>query len=115
MKLPTTFEALVDQADKLHLYKNLVRQLNKDCLLANIDQDFDEDFAPSDLIVSLQEIVYHLIQEKFTEYLNFLYIVDVAEEKIKQLDGSEVLNLLEQVAFLILLREWQKVWYRNYY
>jgi len=42
-----------------------------------------------------------------------LYIVDVAEDQIKKLDGSDLVELSEQVSFLILKREWQKVWFRN--
>jgi len=53
------------------------------------------------------------LQEKFNDYLNLLYIVDVSEEKIKQLDGSDAIQLSEQVTFLILKREWQKVWFKN--
>ena len=56
-----------------------------------------------------------LISEKFSDYLNLLYIIDVPEMQVKQLDGSDTLVLSEQVAFLILKREWQKVWFRNKY
>mgnify|MGYP003608609202 FL=1 len=51
----------------------------------------------------------------FAEYLNLLYIIDVSEEQIKKLDGSDVFKLSEDVTFLILKREWQKVWFRNKY
>ena len=61
------------------------------------------------------EKIYRLIQYKFTEYLNLLYIIDVSEQEIKKLDGSDLVFLAEQVAFLILKREWQKVWFRNKY
>ena len=61
----------------------------------------------------IQEKVYKLIQNKFAEYLNLLYIIDVSENEIKKLDGSDISELSEQVTFLILKREWQKVWFRN--
>jgi len=115
MNTIATFEDLIKEANQLDLYKNLIHQLNKDFLLANIDLDFDEDILPTSLKLLLHEIIYQLIQEKFAEYLNLLYIIDVSENKIKQLDGSDTLRLSEQVAFLILRREWQKVWYRNNY
>ena len=115
MQFPSTFESLIDEASQIGLYQNLVKQLNKDFLLANIDLDFDEDILPTSLKLILHETVYQLIQEKFAEYLNLLYIIDVSEEKIKQLDGGDTVVLSEQVAFLILLREWQKVWYRYNY
>jgi len=34
---------------------------------------------------------------------------------MKQLDGSDLVKLSEEVSFLILKREWQKVWFRNKY
>ena len=97
-----------DQAD-------CVVQLNKDFQLANIDLDFHEDVLPSSLKLLLHETVYKLIQEKFMEYLNLLYIIDVSESQVKALDGDDVLKLSEDVSFLKLKREWQKVWFKNKY
>lgn len=115
MNLPATFEALISEAEALELYPKLVQQINKDFLLANIDLDFDTDILPSSLKYLLHETIFRLIQEKFAEYLNLLYIVDVSEIKIKQLDGSDTLKLAEHVTFLVLQREWQKVWFRYKY
>tara|TARA_R110002126_G_C10331941_1_gene489965 strand:- start:525 stop:872 length:348 start_codon:yes stop_codon:yes gene_type:complete len=113
MNLPATFVDLIEEANQLDLYEKLILQLNKDFLLANIDLDFHEEVLPSSLKLILHETVYKLIQEKFTEYLNLLYIIDVSEKQVKALDGSDILKLSEDVAFLILKREWQKVWYKN--
>ena len=113
MQLPTTFEALIENANALTLYPKLIQQVNKDFLLANIDLDFEDEILPSSLKYLLHEVIYKLIQEKFADYLNLLYIVDVSEEKIKRLDGSDTLKLSEQVTFLLLQRAWQKVWYRH--
>lgn len=115
MQLPKTFESLIEQARELDLYKKLVLQLNKDFLLANIDLDFHQDVLPSSLKLILHETVYKLIQEKFSEYLNLLYIIDVSEKQVKALDGEDTLKLSEDVTFLILKREWQKVWFKNKY
>ena len=115
MQLPTTFDALIEDAQSLDLYKKLILQLNKDLLLANIDLDFHEDILPSSLKLLLHETVYKLIHEKFTDYLNLLYIIDVPEKQVKALDGEDTLKLSEAVSFLILKREWQKVWFRNQY
>ncbi len=108
-----TIHEILDKASNEALYKKLIFQLNKDFLYANIDLDFDEDIQPESLKLILHETVYKLIQEKFDKYLNLLYIIDVSEDKIKHLDGSDVVKLSEQVTFLILKREWQKVWFRN--
>lgn len=115
MKLPVTFEALIDEANRSELYTKLIFQLNKDFLLANIDLDFHEEILPSSLKLLLHETVYKLIQEKFMDYLNLLYIIDVPEKQVKALDGEDTLKLSEEVSFLILKREWQKVWFRNKY
>ncbi|WP_298237638.1 hypothetical protein [uncultured Algibacter sp.] len=115
MQLPKTFESLIEEANQLDLYRKLILQLNKDFLLANIDLDFHEDILSTSLKLLLHETVYKLIQEKFMEYLNLLYIIDVPEKQVKALDGDDVVKISEAVTFLILKREWQKVWYRNKY
>jgi hypothetical protein len=115
MQLPNTFDGLIEEATQLDLYKKLIFQLNKDFLLANLDLDLHEEVLPTSLKLILHEMVYKLIQEKFTEYLNLLYIIDVSEQRVKALDGDDVLKLSEDVALLILQREWQKVWFKNKY
>lgn len=115
MQLPSTLEDLINEANQLNLYNKLVFQLNKDFKLANIDLDFHEDILPTSLKLLLHETIYKLIQEKFTDYLNLLYIIDVPENKIKALDGNDTLQLSEDVSFLILKREWQKVYLKNKY
>lgn len=115
MNLPSTFDNLIEQATKQELYIKLIRQIYKDFLYANIDLELDEDIKPASLKLLLHETVYRLINEKFADYLNLLYIIDVSEDKVRQLDGSDTLKLSEQVAFLILQREWQKVWFKNRY
>ncbi len=113
--LPKTFEDLIAKTESLNLYSKLIQQINKDFLLANIDLDFEPNILPSSLKYLLHDVIYKLIQEKFADYLNLLYIIDVSEEKVKQLDGSDTLKLSEEVSFLVLQREWQKVWFRNQY
>ncbi|MCB0398262.1 MAG: hypothetical protein KDD26_01320 [Winogradskyella sp.] len=115
MALPVNFEELITEANALHLYKKLIIQLNKDLLFANIDLEFNEDTLPTSLKLVLQDTVFHLIQHKFSDYLNLLYQVDVSEQKIKTLDGEDTIQLSEDVTFLILQREWQKVWYKSKY
>lgn len=115
MSLPTNFEDLITQANTLNLYTKLIVQLNKDLLYANVDLEFDEETLPTSLKLVLHETIFHLIQNKFSDYLNLLYIVDVSELKIRGLDGNDQLQFSEEVTFLILQREWQKVWYKAKY
>ena len=110
---PKSTDFLLSEAESENLYVKLIEQLNKDFNLANEAIDFPLSTKPAELKVQLHEKIYRLIQYKFAEYLNLLYIIDVAEDQIKKLDGSDLVELSEQVAFLVLKREWQKVWFRN--
>ena len=112
---PKNTDLLLSEAEKEALYLKLIEQINKDFNLANEGIDFPLSIAPHELKIQLHEKIYRLIQYKFAEYLNLLYIIDVSEEEVKKLDGSDLIQLSEQVAFLILKREWQKVWFRNKY
>ena len=112
---PISTEDLLSEAEKENLYSKLIEQINKDFNLANEGIDFPQSTSPNELKLQLHEKIYRLIQYKFAEYLNLLYIIDVPEETIKQLDGSDLVALSEQVSFLILKREWMKVWFRNKY
>lgn len=112
---PLNTDHLLSEAEKENLYVKLVAQINKDFNLANESIDFPMNILPDDLKIQLQEKIYRLIQYKFAEYLNLLYIIDVPENEIKLLDGADIVALAGQVSFLILKREWQKVWFRNFF
>ena len=113
--IPENTDFLLADAEKENLYLNLIEQINKDFNLANEGIDFPLSISPEELKIQLHEKIYRMIQYKFAEYLNLLYIIDVSEIEIKKLDGSDLVILAEQVTFLILKREWQKVWFRNHY
>ncbi|MFV8360375.1 hypothetical protein [Flavobacterium sp. LS1P3] len=113
--VPKNTDLLLTEAESENLYLKLIEQMNKDFNLANEAIDFPLSISPNELKLQLHEKIYRLIQYKFAEYLNLLYIIDVSEGEIKKLDGSDLVILAEQVAFLILKREWQKVWFRNKY
>jgi len=110
---PQKSEELISIAQEEQLYPDLIRQLNKDFNYANEPIDYPTDLSPEDLCKNLHEKIYVIINHRFSSYLNLLYIIDVSEAEIKKLDGSDVLAMSEQVMFLILKREWQKVWFRK--
>jgi hypothetical protein len=112
---PSNTDLLLSEAEKENLYVKLIEQLNKDFNFANEPIDLPIGIIPEELKSELHEKIYRLIQYKFAEYLSLLYIVDVPEDQVKQLDGSDIMELSQQVSFLILKREWMKVWFRNNY
>lgn len=111
--IPVSTDHLLSEAEKENLYIKLIEQLNKDFNFANEPIDVPLSTQPKELKIQLHEKVYRLIQYKFAEYLNLLYIIDVPEEEVKKLNGDDLSQLSGEVAFLILKREWQKVWFRN--
>ncbi|WP_291274377.1 hypothetical protein [Flavobacterium sp.] len=114
-QIPANVDNLISLAEEEHLYFKLIEQVNKDFHLANESIDLPSSILPFEFKNRVHEKLLYLIQHKFTEYLNLLYIIDVSESEIKKIDGSDLVQLAEQVAFLVLKREWQKVWFRKYY
>lgn len=112
---PISTDQLLSEAEKENLFSKLIDQINKDFNFANEAIDFPQSTNPYELKVQLHEKIYRLIQYKYAELLNLLYIIDVPEDNLKQLDGSDTVELSEQIAFLVLKREWMKVWFRNKY
>ena len=110
---PKNTDLLLSEASQENLYAKLLEQLNKDFNLANEPVDFPASTSPEELTIQLHEKIYRLIHYKSAEYLNLLYLIDVPEQQVKALDGSDILALSKEVSFLILKREWQKVWFRN--
>ncbi len=106
---------LLKNAQKELLYKNLLQQIKKDFGLANIELDFPIDIAPSKLKDLLREKIYFLIMERFPEYLNLLYVVDIPEKEVEEIAALDAVEVSAEVCFLILKREWKKVWYRRQY
>ena len=107
--------ALLTKAQQENLYGKLVLQIKKDFNLANIPIDLAPNVSPDRLRIFIHEKVYYLIMEKFPEYLNLLYIIDVPEKAFKQIQVTDVVEVAEQVSLLILRRELQKVWLKSKY
>lgn len=106
---------LLQYAASLALYEKLVLQLKKDFALANITLDLAEDISPKSLKTTLKEKIYVLLMERFPDYLNLLYIIDVPEKSFSAIKSTNVVEVAEGVSFLILKREWQKVWLKKTY
>lgn len=106
---------LFQMAQKEQLYQKLVVQLQKDFSLANVDIDLLPDTDPAELKKLLHEKLYYLILEKFAEYLNLLYVIDVPEKAFKDMQLTDIVDVSEQVTLLVLKRELQKVWLKTRY
>ena len=108
--------SLLEKVKEENLYNKLVAQLRKDFALANIDIDIVSEVIDTKTLKTLvHEKVYYLILEKFTEYLNLLYVIDVPESVFKNIKVTDVVEVAEQVTLLIFKREFQKVWLKMKY
>ena len=106
---------LLEAVQQEQLYQKLIHQLKKDFELANVPINIPLDVSPTELKSILHEKIYFLIVEKFPEYLNLLYVVDIPEKEVKKIAPSDVVDISAEVSFLLLKREWQKVWYKAKY
>ena len=106
---------LLEVVQREQLYKKLLLQLKKDFDLANVPIQISMGVTPIELKSLLHEKIYFLIVEKFPEYLNLLYVVDISENEVKKIAPSDAVDVAAEVAFLLLKREWQKVWYKAKY
>lgn len=97
------------KAKKIDLYDKLIAQLNKDFLLANIPSAILIEITSDDLCLYMKEKLYRLIMEDFNRYLNFMYVVDVPENSFKKIIITDAVEVAEQVTYLVLERELQKV------
>jgi len=106
---------LLNKVEVQNLYVQLIQQLNKDFQLANIDEYFEETTPSTDLHTVLSQILLKLINNQYDDYLNLLYRVDISEVELLKVRSENLEESVQQVAFLLLKREVQKVWLRKNY
>ena len=110
-----TSEQLMQVALDDLLFDKLMLQIEKDFVLANIPLGISNELNATQLIVLIKEKVYYLMMEHFAEYLNLMYIMDIPEKEFENIEVTDTVDVSDQVTFLILKREYKKVWYRNKY
>lgn len=117
MKLPqiTNNTDLLIQINSSNLYTDVIHQLNKDFEVIGAAIDFSDSETPEDLFYFLQDVISTLLEKHFDLFLNLLYRVDIDETQIKTIINSMSDNTEQQIAFIILKREWLKVWFRKNY
>lgn len=97
------------------LYEALVAQVKKDFIRGNLELDVNKETRPEELQVLIREKLYFLLMERFSEYLNLMYAVDIPEHEFKALKITDTVDVSEQVTFLILKRELEKVTLKEKY
>ena len=93
----------------------LIVQLNKDFQLSAICKEFDETTSFKQLNKELAETLLHLIQFKYDDYLNLIYRIDIPEKELAKITNINLTDVVDQLVFLVLKREFQKVWLKLHY
>ncbi len=104
---------LLKKVTNENLYQNLVIQLNKDFQLSNVNERFDLSSEPNQLKNTLATILLKLITKQYDDYLNLLYRIDVSEKELLTVKSNNLEATVEQITYIILKREYQKVWFKN--
>jgi hypothetical protein len=113
MLFPQKIKNIITEANTEKLYHNLIVQLNKDFQLSNLNEHIEEETSPEQLVEIIGNILKSLITDNYEGYSNFLYRVDVAETDLNKLNYNNLDQLVLQVTYAVLKREYQKVWFKN--
>lgn len=115
--IPTTTNstALLSLAIDEGLYQDLMQQLKKDFELSGLSFDLKPMITTSDLLEKLQQQIKQLIHSNFDAYLQLLYRVDIPEKMMQSNDLQDSDEIARRTTFLILQREWKKVYFRKKY
>ena len=105
----------LDSALSENLYHALIQQLNKDLLLTNLHFVVPENCKPAILLEELNRFVSELVNNDFNTFLNLLYRIDLSENILIKLPKDNQEEYISSISFLILKREWEKVWFRKKY
>ena len=106
---------LIQNVEIENLYIKLIEQLNKDFQLSNLNFSFKETISPIELKDKFSTILLNLISNNYDDYLNFLYRVDVSEKELLKIKETDLTSIVNQITFLVLKREYQKVWLKRNY
>lgn len=104
---------LLTKIEAENLYHNLILQLNKDFQLSNLNENFELKITPTQLKEKLSKLILKLLTTSYDDYLNFLYRVDVPEKELLTVKSNNLEATVNKITFLILKREYQKVWFKN--
>lgn len=105
--------ALLGQIQTEQLLFELIDQFNKDADLSGIAHQIKKTMDIPGLLSQVHHFLVQLMTNDFRAYLNFLYRVDVPEQKLRGINDTDPKRIAEKVAILVLQREWLKVSFRN--
>ena len=100
---------------KKGLYQNLLDQIKKDFELSGLSFPIEDSVKIDKLSTLLYTSIHQLILSNFEGYLQLLYRVDIPESSMQTNTIQNTGDFAKKATFLILKREWEKVYYRELY
>lgn len=111
MEVAVTY--LEDQLKERNLFDQLVQQVQRDFRLS-VDEDIVfQPSTPLALVQQIQEELELMASRTPAKLSMLLYRIDVAEKDIRALEEGDVFNYFQQLTYLIVKREFQKVYFRH--
>lgn len=97
-----------------NLLGELVKQVEKDFRMT-VDPSIEiVADTPSKLVYEVYNQLHKIVtQTSVSKFSSLLYRIDIAEGDIKAIKSVDIEDYLKQVTFLILKREYQKVYIRS--
>lgn len=97
------------------LYQDLRNQVTKDFELSGLTITLDQSILPADLLNELHYKILQLIHNNFDGFLQLLYRVDIPEQTMQSFELQKSDEIAKKATFMILEREWKKVYFRRKY
>ena len=103
----------LSDVNNLHLLQNLIEQLNKDFIMSGLDDYFNPELNPKELLDQLQERIGELFLKEPKLFSNLMYRIDISEMHLLKQKDYDFHKTRDNITLAILEREWRKVWFRN--
>lgn len=95
------------------LLHQMLQQLNKDFQLAVDSSIVFKSVTPETLVEEVYQCLVNITSTSVSKFSSLLYRIDVSETDVEALKGISLDEYLQKLTFLILKREFQKVYFRN--
>ncbi|WP_413511547.1 hypothetical protein [Myroides odoratus] len=112
--METAVTYLEDQLkEQQNLFELLVQQVERDFRLS-VDEAIAFDAStPLEIVQQIQGILERIATISPAKLSTLLYRIDVAEKDIRALEEGDVFTYFQQLTYLIVKREFQKVYFRS--
>jgi len=103
------------QLTEINIFEALKLQILKDFNTIGLYPELENTESPESFYKELHRVIQYLVEQRFGDFLNLLYRIDISEQKIKTIIASSEVDVITPITLMVLQREYQKVWLRKKY